>query len=93
MGRSHQTHTHTPRYRLTVPSARRDTGHSSRAYGARGPTSQSGQWAITLRADSAFPPGRHNGSLQYSEYSGVAVVSPDRKITGSGTHGYESDGF
>jgi hypothetical protein len=88
MSRSHLNNTHTPRYRPIFSSARRATGHSSGAYGARGPTLQSGKWAITLRAVSDFPPGRYNGSLQYSEYNCVAVAPPDRKITGSGTHGY-----
>jgi len=88
MTRSHLNNTHTPRYRPIFLSARRDTGHSSRAYGGRVPTPQSGKWAITLRAARDFPPGWHTGSLQYMEYNCVAVASPDRKITGSGTNGY-----
>jgi hypothetical protein len=88
MTRSHLNNTRTPRYRPIFSSARRDTGHSSTAYGARGPATQSGKWAITLRAVSDFPPGRRKRDLKYSKYIGVALASPDRKITGSGTHGY-----
>ena len=110
MIRSHLRNTRTPRYRPIFSSARRGTGHSSKAYGARGPTPQSGKWAITLRVLSAgqrsrtycrsamskatkpaardFPPGRHKCSLKYRKYIGVAFAPPDRKIIGSGTHGY-----
>jgi hypothetical protein len=58
---------------------------------------QSGKWAITPEnlcgAVSDFPPGRRKRDLKYSKYIGVALASPDRKITGSGTHGYYRDGF
>jgi hypothetical protein len=54
--RSHLNNNRTPRYRPIFPSARRDTGHSSRAYGARGLNiemgPQSEKWAITLWAGS-----------------------------------------
>ena len=87
MSRSHLGNTRTPRYRPIFSSARRDTGHSSGVYGARGPTPQSGKWAITLRAAIDFPPGRRQSSLKYTEYVGVALAPPDRKIIGSGSYG------
>jgi hypothetical protein len=57
---------------------------------------QSGKWAITPEnlcgAVSDFPPGRRKRDLKprkhIGKYIGVALASPDRKITGSGTHGY-----
>jgi hypothetical protein len=54
--RSHLNNTNTSRYRPIFSRARRPTVHSSSAYGARGPTPQSGKWAITLRAVSDFRP-------------------------------------
>lgn len=88
MRRSHLSNTHAFRNRSILPSARRDAGTSSMAYGGRVPTPQSAKWAITLRADRDFPPGHHNGSLRYREYDCVAVAAPDRKIPDSGTYGY-----
>jgi hypothetical protein len=50
---------------------------------------QSGKWAITPEnicgADSDFPPGRRKRDLKprkyIGKYIGVALASPDRKIT------------
>jgi hypothetical protein len=91
--RSHLGTVHMSRYRPVGSSARRPTGHSSPAYGARGPTPQSGHRAITLRAAGDFPPGRHSRSLTYTRYACVAPAPPDRKITGGVTHGQYQDGF
>ncbi len=83
------THIHTPRYRPVGSSARRDTGHSSRAYGAQIPTQQLGLRAITLRAVNDFPPGLHNRVSAYTQYNFATILQPDRKIIDSGAYGYE----
>ena len=84
--RSHLNTPHMSRYWPVGSSARRNMGHSSKAYGARVATPQSGQWAITLWAANDFPPGRHQSSLKYSQYDSVALSPPDRKIIGGVTH-------
>lgn len=88
MTRSHLNNTCTPRYRPIVSSARRVKGHSSTAYGARGTTPQSGQWAITRWAANDVSSGRRNRFLKYIKYVGIAFSPSGRNIIGSGTHRY-----
>ncbi len=85
---SHLINTRMSRYRPVGLSARRNTGRSSRVYGGRVPTPQSGQRAITLWAVYDLPSGRHTRSLKYTVYDGVAPVPPEQKIMVGVTHGH-----
>jgi len=85
--RSHLKNTRTARYRPIFSSARRVTGHSSTAYGARDPTPQSEKWAITRWAAKDFPPGRRKHSLKYRKYIGVVFPHRIEKFLAAGRTG------